>query len=1015
MSKKAAATAGRGAKRSSPRARATTARATAQAIPILVVTSPSPSSAAAAVQSEQKVDEAQVQAAFGAHAHHGNADDDTVADLSLAMTATTTIPTTAGGSAVVASNDAASLQALAQQQDEYQRKLKQLQQQHELQQQQKMKEQAERQDRMQQIQQKLHERIQLKQLHDSGTSSPVASAVAGQTQATQQLRQAIIQREENEMTQSLAEHQMQLYKAMMRDLDMQSGIPMTPLPSPAIPGGGNGGIETELIPAPILPGTTSLDVMTTKAYEDFQRARQEQQLRLQQYQQIQHAAATGGSGSPSIVRTQAPASNDLVRQQMMIEQERLRVLQAQEMQQQHQQQHQVAHSRGPQVSAQEQLLIQQHDILRQQQILQNLLQRQQLERQQQTAAAARSQPQQQQQQQKASAAKKIAATASVISSSGEGVLPPPAKKRKKAATSPESQMEALVRELIRLSNAGNAIEVRTSLDKMTAWVHRSFDAELLKFAQRDFRDIVLAKRPSLMQANQWTSDIQVKCEYIIEKIAQVIMAVSVQHPGKAADGATSTTAAAASSVDQANAIRLAAKEHAYAALKAQMMQQQKGKGGAAAVKASAQAAKSSDTKKQPLFVDLSLINSKQKAAASSANPQPQTEASTSSGTDAASAIDVKPTATTTSTAVPVSTKVVTATPLAPKSVSSSTPLASAPAAPLSPQLVQQLYEVDLTSRNCAVNEEEGEDKLYIPVKSIAKVMRRALPDDPGASQVPAKGGKKGSGSTETADAIVKTEDMSATTEETHVTKVGQVNDGDEEMKTGDDEEEAKTSSSTPVASISLAALALQKRLELVERNLQQSGQAPIKIDDDAVAFMQECVTEFILYLTSEAKDHWSIDKKKTNSLLGSHVVQGMDNLGFSTYARVLDTFNGKIKKVQDAQSQKRVEKKLQDKKLKQQQKLLEVAEAKARAAAAAAAAAAANASAELGGAEAQAVAGSVTTTALATVVTSTTTPETGAAANEASAATTVTTTTVISSPTQQEMELMAREDLGAAQ
>lgn len=583
------------------------------------------------------------------------------------------------------------------------------------------------------------------------------------------------------------------------------------------------------------------------------------------------------------------------------------------------------------------------------------------------------------------------------------------------ATSPESQMEALVRELIRLRNAGNAIEVRTSLDKMTAWVHRSFDAELLKFAQRDFRDIVLAKRPSLMQANQWTSDIQVKCEYIIEKIAQVIMAVSVQHPGKAADGATSTTAAAASSVDQANAIRLAAKEHAYAALKAQMMQQQKGKGGAAAVKASAQAAKSSDTKKQPLFVDLSLINPKQKAAASSANPQPHTEASTSSGTDAASAVDVKPTATTTSIAVPASTKAVTATPLAPKSVSSSTPLASAPAAPLSPQLVQQLYEVDLTSRSCAVNEEEGEDKLYIPVKSIAKVMRRALPDEPGASQVPAKGGKKSSGSAETTNAALKTEDTSAATEETRVATVDQVNDGNEEMKTGDNEKEAKTSSSTPVASISLAALALQKRQELVERNLQQSGQAPIKIDDDAVAFMQECVTEFILYLTSEAKDHWSIDKKKTNSLLGSHVVQGMDNLGFSTYARVLDTLNGKIKKVQDAQSQKRVEKKLQDKKLKQQQKLLEVAEAKAKVAAAAAAAANANASAELGGAEAQAVAGSVTATALATVVTSTTTPETGAAASEASAATTVTTTTVPSSPTQQKMELMAREDLGAAQ
>lgn len=981
---------------------------------------------AVAVQSEQKVDEAQVQAAFGVHAHHGSADD-SVGELSLPVTTAAAV-----AAAVAVPSDAASLQALAQQQDEYQRKLKQLQQQHKLQQQQwqmrqqaalqqqKMQlEQVERQDRMQHIQQKLHERIQLKKLHgSSGSPSPVASpgVAAGQTQATQQLRQAIIHREEKEMTQSLAEQQMQLYKAMMRDLEMQSGIPMTPIPSPAIPGG-TGGFGAELIPAPIIPGTTALDATATKAYKDFQRARQEQQLRLQQYQQIQHAAATGGGGgSPSVVRTQAvPVSNDLVRQQMMIEQERLRVLQAQEM---HQQQQPKQHQQQPQVSAQEQLLIQQHDILRQQQILQTLLQRQQLERQQQQTAAARSQQPQQQQQQKVSAAKKTSATSSTsASSSGEGVLPPPpAKKRKKAATSPESQMEALVRELIRLSNAGNAIEVRTSLDKMTAWVHRSFDAELLKFAQRDFRDIVLAKRPALMQANQWTSDIQVKCEYIIEKIAQVIMAVSVQHPGKATEGATPTT----SSTDQANAIRLAAKEHAYAALKAQMMQHQKGKGGgAAAAKGSAQAASttsssaataSEEKKKQPLLVDLSLINPKQKAAALSVSAQPKSEASTSAeGAGQTSGATIKATLTTTPSAVPASTK---ATPVAPKNAASSTPLPSAPtaAAPLSPQLVQQLYEVDLTSRSCAVNEEEGEDKLYIPVKSIAKVMRRALPDDHGlsSSQMRAKsGGKKSSSSAETADVVVKTEDTSTTIQEAEEAKEVKHNDGDEEMKTGgDDEEESKPStSSTPVASISLAALALQKRQELVERNLQQSGQTPIKIDDDAVAFMQECVTEFILYLTSEAKDHWSIDKKKTNSLLGTHVVQGMDNLGLSTYARVLDTFNAKIKRVQDAQTQKRVEKKLQEKKLKQQQKLLEVAEAKARAAAAKAAVdATATAGAGLGGgAEAQTAAGSVATTTDA------------AAASEASAATTTTTVTTTSSATQQELELMAREDLSTAQ
>lgn len=1010
MSKKKPAAVAPVAKRSSPRARAVAARATSaaavQAKPVpATVVAPVVEAAAEATQSEQ-VDEAQVQAAFGAHAHHSSVADSVTDHLSITTNSTATVADPASSdSADVVLNEVASLQSMAQQQDEYQRKLMQLQQQHEQQQQQwqmrqqttlqqqqqKVQEQAERQDRMQQIQQKLHERIQLKQLHGSGSGggspSPVANtagAAAGQTLATQQLRQAIIQREEREMTQSLADHQMQLYKAMVHDLEMQSGVPMTPLPSPAISDHGPG-FEAELIPAPILPGTTTLDATTAKAYEDFQRARQEQQLRLQQYQQIQHASAAGGgsANSPSI-RTQVVSSDgDLVRQQMMAEQERLRVLQAREMQQQQQQQS-AAHSREQLVSSQEQLLIQQHDILRQQQILQGLLQRQQ------HAAARQAQPQQQQ---KASTTKKTAAS----SSSGEGVLPPPpAKKRKKAATSPESQMEALVCELIRLSNASTAIEVRTSLDKMTAWVHRSFDAELLKFAQRDFRDVVLAKRPSLVQANQWTSDIQVKCEYIIEKIAQVIMAVSIQRPAKAAE-ATSATGAAASSIDQANAIRLAAKEHAYAALKAQLMQQQKGKGssGSAAVKLGAQTANSSSgTKKQSLFVDLSLLNPKQKANTQSQN---QAAASTTGTGATGSTADAKPTSTTTPSAPPASTKAVKAVPpVALKSASAST--SSATTAPLSPRLVQQLYEVDLKMRSCTGNDEEGDDKFYIPVKSIAKVMRRALPDDrTNSSQTTTKGGKRSSGPVETA--AVKIEETSALTHGAEETKETEQTEGDEEMKTGEagdaEEEESKPSSSaTPVASISLAALALQKRQEMVERNLQQSGQVPIKIDDDAVAFMQECVTEFILYLTSEAKDHWAIDKKKTNSLLGGHVVQGMDNLGFATYARVLDTFNTKIKKVQDAQAQKRVEKKLLDKKLKQQQKLREVAEAKARAAAVAATTATAAGSS-----------GSTTTTATTTVVTS------RAAASEAAA---VNIAAAVSSSLH-EQALMAREDLSAHQ
>ncbi|KAF1328502.1 hypothetical protein FI667_g6838, partial [Globisporangium splendens] len=940
-------------------------------------------------------------------------------------------------STTAAAVKASSLQSLAQQQDEYRRKLEQLQRQHELQQQQwqlrqaaqvreqqmKMQEQAERQDRMQHIQQKLQERIQYKQQQPLSTSTHTAvnnSTAQHQQQqqaAVLQMRQAIIRREEKEMSQSLAEHQIQLYKAMMRDLELQSGIPMTPSmgsptlshahhsattsnaaacrtsgmhPQASTPTGAElipAPIPTaELIPAPITTGM--LPASTAKVYEDFQRARQEQLNRLQHMQQEkqqkpQHTAPMAATPQPTskplsiaTTRDHTVVSEDAIRQQLLAEQGRLRILQSREMEH-----HQHMQRRGTPMSSQEQLLIQQHDILRQQQMLQGLLHKQQLERQQQ--ALARSQLQQQQarqqmhaqvpaaqrlpqpqqpQQQKKVPAKK---TPALVSTEG-GEVPPPTKKRKKNQSTPESQMEALARELVRINGAKTAVEMRTSLDKMTAWVHRSFDTVLLRFAQRDFRDTINVKRQALTAANQWTPDIQVKSEYIVEKIAQIIAAFAVQqkvnnaqHPAQGTQAGDQT-----GSGNAATEREVEVREHAYKAIKAQMMekQQQKERGASGAgSKTSGQS--NAEKKKKPLFVDLSQMSSKISTPAANANQAQQATQSASgiASTANPSVSEKEFTATPAEGAIPAAQM-----PTSTKSVL--TPVV--PRAPLSPRVVQQLYEIDLSSRSCNITADESEDKFYIPMKSISKVMRRALPG--GSNETTAVMTTKSSAQVGVKDSVqnvaaaTPVPEPSAETNDNHIcdaksepekqepeasVESHEVRSGERQVPAKTSTEEANnnadatgdgekaTSSATPASpNPSLAEESRPTtRSEAAPKTTisfkHTAAQVPgIKIDDDAAAFMQECVTEFILFLTSEAKDHCALDKKKSTPLLGSHVVQGMSNLGFSTYAKVLDTYNAKLKKMQDVMNQK----KLIEKKHRQQHKQLEaLAAAKAAAAASA--------------------------------------------------------------------------------
>ena len=58
--------------------------------------------------------------------------------------------------------------------------------------------------------------------------------------------------------------------------------------------------------------------------------------------------------------------------------------------------------------------------------------------------------------------------------------------------------------------------------------------------------------------------------------------------------------------------------------------------------------------------------------------------------------------------------------------------------------------------------------------------------------------------------------------------------------------------------------------------------------------MQECASEFISFVTSEANDHRVLEKRK--SINGEDVIWAMDSLGFDRYVHVLKNYMKTIKR-----------------------------------------------------------------------------------------------------------------------
>lgn len=74
-----------------------------------------------------------------------------------------------------------------------------------------------------------------------------------------------------------------------------------------------------------------------------------------------------------------------------------------------------------------------------------------------------------------------------------------------------------------------------------------------------------------------------------------------------------------------------------------------------------------------------------------------------------------------------------------------------------------------------------------------------------------------------------------------------------------------------------------------------------KVSKDAKECMQECVSEFISFVTSEASDRCAGDKRKT--INGEDILISLHALGFENYAEVLKIYLAKYRQQQALKNQ----------------------------------------------------------------------------------------------------------------
>lgn len=87
----------------------------------------------------------------------------------------------------------------------------------------------------------------------------------------------------------------------------------------------------------------------------------------------------------------------------------------------------------------------------------------------------------------------------------------------------------------------------------------------------------------------------------------------------------------------------------------------------------------------------------------------------------------------------------------------------------------------------------------------------------------------------------------------------------------------------------------------VGRLMKNTLPGSAKVSKDAKECMQECVSEFISFVTSEANDRCTTDKRKT--INGEDILISLNALGFENYAEVLKIYLAKYRQQQALKNQ----------------------------------------------------------------------------------------------------------------
>ena len=91
----------------------------------------------------------------------------------------------------------------------------------------------------------------------------------------------------------------------------------------------------------------------------------------------------------------------------------------------------------------------------------------------------------------------------------------------------------------------------------------------------------------------------------------------------------------------------------------------------------------------------------------------------------------------------------------------------------------------------------------------------------------------------------------------------------------------------------------------VARLMKNTLPMTAKVSKDAKECMQECVSEFISFVTSEAGDRCTADKRKT--INGEDILISLHALGFENYAEVLKIYLAKYRHQQALRNQQMLE------------------------------------------------------------------------------------------------------------